>query len=651
MTFPASSSRTGSSGSRLHEEPSRKPDFAADFRHISGPARRTSLTSCRPCAATVPSLRRLPHAPLTSRASRGKRAACPGRHETPGTHLGRPGRSRTTGGRPRHRPRRPEPSNRPSRLEGMKIRLLLAPLVAAALLAAAVIATPAAEAAAKGCSASKLVVWAGEEPGGGTAGSVYYRIEFTNLSSRTCTLFGFPIVGAVNLKGKQLGAPATHSPGKKVKAVKLAQGQTATAQLRIVEALNYSPNECKPTWAAGLRIGDPRRRRHQIRPAGLPDLRPDERPDPLGRRRHRQTERNRPGPRGAAQLRGVRGSRDHEAIDPPHPCPGAHRAARSRGRRRRRCPPTSGASSPTKRRTPKQAATLRAGGVESSACRSTGARCSQSRGDLPDWGSVDPFVRGRAPKPGSASSPSSSGRPAGRSTRKGSAAPGRRSACRCRPRPSAPPGVNSSASPSSATAPAAASGPKTRCCPHTRSASGRSGTRRTTSTSPPGRAPPSTASSWSTPTATCAAPTPAPGSSSAASSAAEGRRRQGRPRAGSSAPTSPPTSSNGCTSRRPACAASSSPSPSIPTPQPTRQLTPEIEELRAALKASRDPGRAIWLTELGWSSGHPSAANGHNKFEKGRQGQARELRGAFGLLRSKAAAWRVKRVYWFSFTD
>jgi hypothetical protein len=82
-----------------------------------------------------------------------------------------------------------------------------------------------------------------------------------------------------------------------------------------------------------------------------------------------------------------------------------------------------------------------------------------------------------------------------------------------------------------------------------------------------------------------------------------------------------------------------------------RQLGPEIEEVRAALKASRDPGRAIWLTELGWSSGHPSAANGHNKFEKGRAGQARELRGAFGLLRAKAAAWRLKRVYWFSFTD
>ena len=91
----------------------------------------------------------------------------------------------------------------------------------------------------------------------------------------------------MNLKGKRIGAPATHAPGKKVKAVKLAQGQTATAQLQIVDALNYSPNECKPTWAAGLRIGIPGGCGAEDRPAGLPDLRPGERQDPRGRRRQR----------------------------------------------------------------------------------------------------------------------------------------------------------------------------------------------------------------------------------------------------------------------------------------------------------------------------------------------------------------------------
>jgi hypothetical protein len=80
-------------------------------------------------------------------------------------------------------------------------------------------------------------------------------------------------------------------------------------------------------------------------------------------------------------------------------------------------------------------------------------------------------------------------------------------------------------------------------------------------------------------------------------------------------------------------------------------LTSEIEEVRAALKVARDPGRALWITEIGWSSGLPSAANGHNQFEKGVQGQARELRGAFRLLTTKAAAWHIKRLYWFSYTD
>jgi Glycosyl hydrolase catalytic core len=82
-----------------------------------------------------------------------------------------------------------------------------------------------------------------------------------------------------------------------------------------------------------------------------------------------------------------------------------------------------------------------------------------------------------------------------------------------------------------------------------------------------------------------------------------------------------------------------------------KELPTEVEEVREALRRSGDPGRAIWLTELGWSSRYPEVANGENGFEKGPWGQARELRGAFGLLRDHAAAWRVKRVYWFSLTD
>jgi hypothetical protein len=144
----------------------------------------------------------------------------------------------------------------------MRSRLLLAPLAAVALLAAAVLASTSTAAApvpatAKPCAASTTVVWAGEEPGGGAAGSVYYRIEFTNLSTATCTLSGYAKVNAVDLKGGRIGAFATHETGKAAKPVTLAPGSSASATLRIVDALNFPADKCKATMAAGLRIALP----------------------------------------------------------------------------------------------------------------------------------------------------------------------------------------------------------------------------------------------------------------------------------------------------------------------------------------------------------------------------------------------------------
>ena len=55
----------------------------------------------------------------------------------------------------------------------------------------------------------------------------------------------------------RIGAAATHEPGKKAHTGKLAPGATATATLRIVDALNFPKNQCKPTLAAGLRISVP----------------------------------------------------------------------------------------------------------------------------------------------------------------------------------------------------------------------------------------------------------------------------------------------------------------------------------------------------------------------------------------------------------
>jgi hypothetical protein len=82
-----------------------------------------------------------------------------------------------------------------------------------------------------------------------------------------------------------------------------------------------------------------------------------------------------------------------------------------------------------------------------------------------------------------------------------------------------------------------------------------------------------------------------------------------------------------------------------------RRLPGEIEEVRDVMKREHDAGKALWITELGWSSGRPDAANGHNGFEKGMAGQKRELLGAFKLLKANQRAWHLGRVYWFSLTD
>jgi hypothetical protein len=79
-----------------------------------------------------------------------------------------------------------------------------------------------------------------------------------------------------------------------------------------------------------------------------------------------------------------------------------------------------------------------------------------------------------------------------------------------------------------------------------------------------------------------------------------------------------------------------------------QSLTPQIEEMRDALKTGGDPGVPLWITELGWSS-QPKTAG--NSFAKGTAGQAAQLKGAFTLLRNKRAKWHVQRVYWFSITD
>lgn len=126
---------------------------------------------------------------------------------------------------------------------------------------AALASTPApaatGSAAAQKCRTSGLDVWLNNESGGAAAGSVYYKLEFTNLSGHTCAIRGFPGVSAVNLGGGKIGKPAIRDTPQTSGSVTLAAGASATSILRIVDAGNFPASSCHQVTAAGLRVFPP----------------------------------------------------------------------------------------------------------------------------------------------------------------------------------------------------------------------------------------------------------------------------------------------------------------------------------------------------------------------------------------------------------
>jgi polysaccharide biosynthesis protein PslG len=80
-----------------------------------------------------------------------------------------------------------------------------------------------------------------------------------------------------------------------------------------------------------------------------------------------------------------------------------------------------------------------------------------------------------------------------------------------------------------------------------------------------------------------------------------------------------------------------------------RQLPAEVEEVRSVMTKAGDATKGLWVTELGWSSEPPQGPS--NVFAVGAAGQARELKGAFTLLKQDQVKFRIQRVYWFSVGD
>jgi hypothetical protein len=116
----------------------------------------------------------------------------------------------------------------------------------------------------------------GADPPGAYPGhETYYTLEFTNVSDRTCSLFGYPEVSAYRdspAVGAPIGSPvsgtAIRDTSVRPKPVMLEPGATAHAVLRVAGATK--PAGCAEVTAEELRITLPRQDRPSFVAAHIP---------------------------------------------------------------------------------------------------------------------------------------------------------------------------------------------------------------------------------------------------------------------------------------------------------------------------------------------------------------------------------------------
>ena len=119
------------------------------------------------------------------------------------------------------------------------------------------------------CATSGLDIWLLTN-GNGTAGSIYYDLELTNLSGHACTVDGYPGVSAVDLAGHQLGGAASRDPAVTPRVVRLANGASAISVVRIVDTGALPPSSCDGVTAAGLRVYPPNQTTSKVAPFPFP---------------------------------------------------------------------------------------------------------------------------------------------------------------------------------------------------------------------------------------------------------------------------------------------------------------------------------------------------------------------------------------------
>jgi Protein of unknown function (DUF4232) len=108
------------------------------------------------------------------------------------------------------------------------------------------------------CTTSDLRVKVGSS--NGAAGTIYYSIDLTNISTSNCFLQGYPgvsLVSAGTNAGSQIGADAKRDPVVPAKQITLAPGSTANAQLGVAEAGNFPASSCHQVTAHWLKVFPP----------------------------------------------------------------------------------------------------------------------------------------------------------------------------------------------------------------------------------------------------------------------------------------------------------------------------------------------------------------------------------------------------------
>lgn len=108
------------------------------------------------------------------------------------------------------------------------------------------------------CTTAELKITRGQS--NGAAGTIYYNIDFTNTSSGSCFVQGYPgvsLVSASDGSGTQIGADAKRVSVTPSHQIVLAPGQTANAALGVAEAGNFPASSCNPVTAHWLKVFPP----------------------------------------------------------------------------------------------------------------------------------------------------------------------------------------------------------------------------------------------------------------------------------------------------------------------------------------------------------------------------------------------------------